>query len=89
MQKDAGSRESLIGAVLERRMNDLGLGTPKPPTETSVGLVAMSEGLCHRVNRPGPGIQVAFPCCLRASPCPCRLDESLGDHQRGLWPSWR
>ena len=69
--RDAESRESLIGAVLERWMNELGLGKPKPPADVFVGLTAVFEVLCHEVGRPGPGVQVAFPCCLRASPCPC------------------
>ena len=65
------SRESLIGAVLERWMNDLGLGEPKRPADAFVGLTAVIEVLCHEVDRSGTGVQAAFPCCLRTSPCPC------------------
>ena len=69
--RDAESREWLIGAVLERWMSNLGLREPKPPADAFVGLTAVIEVLCHKVGRPGRGVQVAFPCCLRTSPCPC------------------
>ena len=69
--RHAKSRESLMGAVLERWMHDLGLGEPKPLADAFVGLTAVIEVLCHEVGQPGRGVQVAFPCCLRTSPCPC------------------
>ena len=67
----AESRDWLIGVILERWMNDLRLGDPKPAVDPAVGLARVLEVLCHEVSRSRGGVQAAFPCCLRTSPCPC------------------
>ena len=64
----AGSRESLIAAVLERRLNDLALGEPND--NALVGLTAVVKMLCGVSDRPEQGARADFPCCLRTSPCP-------------------
>ena len=67
----AESRESLLGAVLERWMSDLGLGEPRLPADPLVGFTGVLEVLCHESGRPARVAQAGFPCCLRTSPCPC------------------
>ena len=64
------SRTSLIGNVLEGWMNDLGLGELKQSSDSSGAMAQVIEVLCHQADRPGEDVQVAFPCCLRTSPCP-------------------
>ena len=66
----AGSRESLIAAVLERRLNDLALGEPKQNDNALVGLTAVVKMLCGVSDWPEQGTRADFPCCLRTSPCP-------------------
>ena len=66
----AGSRESLIAAVLEWRLNELALGEPKQTDNALVGLTAVIKMLCGVADRPEQGARADFPCCLRTSPCP-------------------
>ena len=64
------SRKSLIGNVLEGWMHDLRLGEPKQSNDSSGAMTHLIEALCHQADRRGGDVQVAFPCCLRTSPCP-------------------
>ena len=82
----AESRESLLGAVLERWMSDLRLGEPRLPADPLVGSTGVLEVLCHESGRPAPGCPGRISVLPEDVSMPVWVDESLADHLRRPWP---
>ena len=63
------SRDSLIEAVLDRRLNALVPADPKHPNDASDALTVLLRKLFGVTGR-RQRVETLFPCCLRTSPCP-------------------